>query len=249
MALYRALGACVARWGMCCRHATLGAQQNPRHCGVPGRTAGVEEARSRGQDEKNGIERFGTRCVRLARGGTWEVVRPRNSHVGRRYELCRAHAATVARGVRGGRRGSPGSRAHMLAFGRRTLQVPKRRRAYALDVLSTGYQHPGLPPVAQSCARGMGGMTMRPSRRCLVRLRRTAPTHCVDLCIKVGSQRPATGRRPRRPDFDAQVDAVGRCGPPEPYEASPTWPHGHPTHAPCAGLSDRREPWVLIGGR
>ena len=133
--------------------------------------------------------------MRLGRGGTWEVVRPRNSHVGRRYELCRAHAATVARGVRGGRRGSPGSRAHMLAFGRRTLQVPKRRRAYALDVLSTGYQHPGLPPVAQSCARGMGGMNMRPSRRCLVRLRRTTPTRCVDLCIKVRSQRPPTGRR------------------------------------------------------
>ena len=51
-ALYRALGAWVARQGMCGRHATLGAQQNPRHCGVPGRTAGVEEARSRGQDEK-----------------------------------------------------------------------------------------------------------------------------------------------------------------------------------------------------
>ena len=42
----------MARQGMCGRHATLGAQQNPRHCGVPGRTAGVEEARSRGQDEK-----------------------------------------------------------------------------------------------------------------------------------------------------------------------------------------------------
>ena len=47
MALYRAQGARVARRGMCGRHATLGAQQNPRHCGVPGRTAGVEEARSR----------------------------------------------------------------------------------------------------------------------------------------------------------------------------------------------------------
>ena len=52
-ALYRALGARVARRGMCGRHAMLGAQQNPRHCGVPGRTAGVEEAQSRGQDEKN----------------------------------------------------------------------------------------------------------------------------------------------------------------------------------------------------
>ena len=41
----------MARQGMCGRHATLGAQQNPRHCGVPGRTAGVEEARSQGQDE------------------------------------------------------------------------------------------------------------------------------------------------------------------------------------------------------
>ena len=65
----------------------------------------------------------------------------------------------------------------------------------ALDVLSTAYQHPELPPVAQSCARGMGGMNMRRSRRCLVRLRRTTPTGCVDLCIKVGSPRPSTGRR------------------------------------------------------
>ena len=139
--------------------------------------------------------RFGARCVRLARGGTWEVVRPRNSHVGRRYELCGAHAATVARGMRGGRRGSPGGRAHMLVLGSRALQVPEGRRAHALDVLSTAYQHPELPPVAQSCARGMGGMTMRPSRRCLVQFRRTTPTHCVDLCIKVRSQKPSTGRR------------------------------------------------------
>ena len=42
----------MSRQGMCGRHAMLGAQQNPRQCGVPGRTAGVEEARSRGQDEK-----------------------------------------------------------------------------------------------------------------------------------------------------------------------------------------------------
>ena len=133
--------------------------------------------------------------MRLPRATPWEVVRPRNSHVGRRYELCGAHAATMARGVRGGRRGSTGSRAHLLVLGSRALQVPEGRRAHALDVLSTAYQHPELPLVAQSCARGMGGMTMRPSRRCLVRLRRTAPTHCVNLCIKVGSPRPATGRR------------------------------------------------------
>ena len=154
--------------------------------------------------------RFGARCVRLARGGTWEVVRPRNSHVGRRYELCGAHAATVARGVRGGRRGSPGSRAHPLVLGSRALQVPEGRRAHALDVLSTAYQHPELPLVAQSCARGMGGMTMRPSRRCLVRLRRTRPTHCVDLCIKVGSPRPPTGRRSAVLPL---IGAVARGGP------------------------------------
>ena len=154
--------------------------------------------------------RFGARCVRLARGGTWEVVRPRNSHVGRRYELCGAHAATVARGMRGGRRGSPGGRAHMLVLGSRALQVPEGGRAHALDVLSTAYQHPELPLVAQSCARGMGGMTMRPSRRCLVRLWRTAPTHCVDLCIKVGSPRPATGRRSAVLPL---IGAVARGGP------------------------------------
>ena len=45
-ALCGAQGARVARQGMRSRHATLGAQQNPRHCGVPGRTAGGEEARS-----------------------------------------------------------------------------------------------------------------------------------------------------------------------------------------------------------
>jgi hypothetical protein len=133
--------------------------------------------------------------VRLARGGTWEVVRPRNSHVGRRYELCSAHAATVARGVRGGRRGSPGSRAPLLALGRRTPQLLKRRRAHARDVLPTAYRHPELPPVAQSCARGMGRMTMRPSRRCLRTPRQTLPTHSVDTCIKVGSRRPRTRRR------------------------------------------------------
>ena len=109
-----------------------------------------------------------------------------------------------------GRLGSPGGRAHMLALGRRTLQVPKRRRAHTLDVLSTAYQHPGLPPVAQSCARGMGGMNMRRSRRCLVRLRRATPTHCVDLCIKVRSQRPPTGRRSAVLPL---IGAVARGGP------------------------------------
>ena len=133
--------------------------------------------------------------MRLARGGTWEVVRPRYSHVGRRYELCRAHAATVARGVRGGRRGSPGSRVPLLVLGRRTPQLLKRRRAHARDVLSTAYRHPGLPPVAQSCARGMGRMTMRSSRRCFERPRRTVPTHCVNPCIKVGPRTPSTRRR------------------------------------------------------
>ena len=49
-------------------------------------------------------------------------------------------------GVRGGRRGSPGSRVPLLVLGRRTPQLLKRRRAHARDVLSTAYRHPELPP-------------------------------------------------------------------------------------------------------
>ena len=86
--------------------------------------------------------------MRLVWGGHWEVVRVQTSHVGRRYGLCSAWVATVAMGVRGERRGSPGSRAHLLALGRRTLQVPKRRRALALDVISTSCQHFELLPVS-----------------------------------------------------------------------------------------------------
>ena len=73
--------------------------------------------------------------------------------------------------------------------------APKRRRAHARDVLSTAYRHPERPPVAQSCARGMGRMTMRSSRRCFERPRRTVPTHCVNPCIKVGPRTPPTRRR------------------------------------------------------
>ena len=90
--------------------------------------------------------------------------------------------------------GSPVSRAHLLALGSRALQVQEERLAYALDALSTACRHPELPPVARSCAQGMGGMTIRPCRRCLVLPRCTVPTHHVVLCTKVRSRRPPTGR-------------------------------------------------------
>ena len=138
----------VARTDVRRQHGAHAAQQKSCRRQRSTHLAGAEGAENRVQDEQVESSVFAPVLCAWCGGRHWEVVRVQTSHVGRRYGLCSAWVATVARGVRGERRGSPGSRAHLLALGRRTLQVPKRRRALALDVISTSCQHFELLPVS-----------------------------------------------------------------------------------------------------
>ena len=187
----------VARAGMCRRHATLVVQQNPRRRRLPGRTArgGCPES------NRDDFSTFTIRRVLCVPGQERDVGSCPAAKIACGPEIRAVQCAGGCRGEGPGRAwgapwaGSPVSRAHLLALGSRALQVQEERLAYALDALSTACRHPELPPVARSCAQGMGGMTIRPCRRCLVLPRCTVPTYHVVLCTKVRSRRPSIGRR------------------------------------------------------
>ena len=187
----------VARAGICRRHATLVVQQNSRRRRLPGRTArgGCPESN---RDDFFDLH-YSSRVVCAWPGeGRGKLSGSENSMWA--GDTGCAVRGRLPRGEGPGRAwgapwaGSPVSRAHLLALGSRALQVQEERLAHALDALSTACRHPELPPVARSCAQGMGGMTIRPCRRCLVLPRCTVPTHHVVLCTKVRSRRPPTGR-------------------------------------------------------
>ena len=186
----------VARAGICRRHATLVVQQNSRR----------RRLRAAQQGE-GALSRIGMifstftirRVLRVPDQGR-DVGSCPAARLACGPEIRAVQCAGGCRGEGPGRAwgapwaGSPVSRAHLLALGSRALQVQEERLAYALDALSTACRHPELPPVARACAQGMGGMTIRPCRRCLVLPRCTVPTYHVVLCTKVWSRRPPTGR-------------------------------------------------------
>ena len=80
---------------------------------------------------KNRIGRFRSHHVRLGRGGVWEVVRPQNSHMGQRYELCRARRpAGGTAHCRKARKASSGERAGCRRVGRHQRKVARSRAEF-----------------------------------------------------------------------------------------------------------------------
>ena len=117
----------VARADARCPHRTHAAQQKPCRRRGPAHLAAAGGAENRVRDEKNESRAFG-RIVCAWPGEECGKLSGREIRTWAGDTSC---AVLVGLPQRGGacwaRRGSPGSRAHLLALGSRALQVPEKR--------------------------------------------------------------------------------------------------------------------------